>query len=89
MKATANQINPSVQVERIGQMDSIDVPRMREPLLKRPLDVILSIIMIILSVPFSSLIAVAIKLEDSGPIFYRQERWGRGELVLELINFER
>jgi lipopolysaccharide/colanic/teichoic acid biosynthesis glycosyltransferase len=24
------------------------------------------------------LIAVAIKLEDSGPIFYRQERWGRG-----------
>lgn len=46
--------------------------------MKRPLDVILSIIMIILSAPFSLLIAVAIKLEDSGPIFYRQERWGRG-----------
>jgi lipopolysaccharide/colanic/teichoic acid biosynthesis glycosyltransferase len=76
--ARANQINPSVQAERIGQMDSIDVPRMREPLLKRPLDVILSIIMIILSAPFSLLIAVAIKLEDSGPIFYRQERWGKG-----------
>jgi len=46
--------------------------------LKRPLDVILSAMMIILSSPFSLLIAIAIKLEDSGPIFYRQERWGRG-----------
>jgi lipopolysaccharide/colanic/teichoic acid biosynthesis glycosyltransferase len=34
--------------------------------------------MIILSAPFSLPIAVAIKMEDSGPIFYRQERWGRG-----------
>ncbi len=71
-------MNPSVQAERIVQIDSIDVPRMREPLLKRPLDVILSVIMIILSAPFSLLIAVAIKLEDGGPVFYRQQRWGRG-----------
>jgi len=78
MKARANQINSSVQVERIGQMISMNVPRTREPLLKRPLDVVLSTVMIIFSAPFSLLIALAIKLEDGGPIFYQQERWGRG-----------
>ena len=45
--------------------------------MKRPLDVILSTCMIILSLPVSLPIALAIKIEDGGPIFYRQERWGR------------
>jgi lipopolysaccharide/colanic/teichoic acid biosynthesis glycosyltransferase len=52
--------------------------KLREPLLKRPLDVILSTFMLILSLPVSLPIAVAIKMQDGGPIFYRQERWGRG-----------
>ena len=47
-------------------------------ILKRTLDIILSGIMLFLSVPVSLPIALAIKLEDGGPIFYRQERWGRG-----------
>jgi lipopolysaccharide/colanic/teichoic acid biosynthesis glycosyltransferase len=33
--------------------------------------------MLLLSAPVSILIAIAIKLEDGGPIFYRQARWGR------------
>jgi lipopolysaccharide/colanic/teichoic acid biosynthesis glycosyltransferase len=48
-----------------------------EPLLKRPLDIIISSIMLLLSAPVSFFIAIAIKLEDGGPVFYRQERWGR------------
>jgi len=48
-----------------------------EPLLKRPLDIILSFLMMVLSLPVSIPIALAIKMEDGGPIFYRQERWGR------------
>lgn len=51
--------------------------RIKEPLLKRPFDVVLSLIMIVLSLPVSIPIALAIKLEDRGPVFYRQERWGR------------
>jgi len=50
----------------------------KEPILKRSLDIILSGVMLFLSVPVSLPIALAIKLEDGGPIFYRQERWGRG-----------
>ncbi len=34
--------------------------------------------MMILSVPFSLGVVLAIKLEDGGPILYRQERWGKG-----------
>jgi len=49
----------------------------REAFLKRPLDIVLSGLMLILSLPVSLLIAFAIKIEDRGPIFYRQERWGR------------
>lgn len=56
----------------------ISVPRVKEPWLKRPLDVTLSTLMLILSAPVSLLIALSIKLEDGGPVFYRQERWGRG-----------
>jgi lipopolysaccharide/colanic/teichoic acid biosynthesis glycosyltransferase len=33
--------------------------------------------MLILSLPVFLPIALAIKLEDGGPIFYRQERWGK------------
>ena len=33
--------------------------------------------MLILSLPVSITIALAIKLEGTGPIFYRQERWGK------------
>jgi lipopolysaccharide/colanic/teichoic acid biosynthesis glycosyltransferase len=59
-------------------IQAILVPKVKEPWLKRPLDVSLSTLMLILSAPVSLLIALAIKLEDGGPIFYRQERWGMG-----------
>ena len=50
---------------------------LREPFLKRPLDMILSTFMLMVSLPVFFPIALAIKLEDGGPIFYRQERWGK------------
>ena len=45
--------------------------------LKRSLDIFLSGIMLFLSVPVFLPIAMAIKLEDGGPVFYRQQRWGK------------
>jgi lipopolysaccharide/colanic/teichoic acid biosynthesis glycosyltransferase len=50
---------------------------LHEPLLKRPLDILISSIMLVLSAPVSFLIAITIKLEDGSSVFYRQERWGR------------
>jgi lipopolysaccharide/colanic/teichoic acid biosynthesis glycosyltransferase len=58
-----------------------------EPFLKRPLDVILSFLMIVLSIPVSIPIALAIKMEDGGPVFYRQARWGRNNTRFRAYKF--
>lgn len=52
--------------------------RKREPFLKRPIDVILAAIGIALSSPLWLAAAVSIVLDSGRPVFYRQERWGRG-----------
>jgi lipopolysaccharide/colanic/teichoic acid biosynthesis glycosyltransferase len=62
-----------------GGKARIFMMKYKEPVLKRTLDIILSGIMLVLSIPVFIPIALAIKLEDGGPIFYRQERWGRSD----------
>jgi lipopolysaccharide/colanic/teichoic acid biosynthesis glycosyltransferase len=59
----------------------------REPALKRPLDFALASIGLILSAPLWAIVALAIKLEDGGPVFYRQKRWGRWEKIFEVRKF--
>ena len=49
----------------------------KEPLLKRILDIALSVLMLGMAMPVILPISMAIKLEDGGPVFYRQKRWGR------------
>lgn len=55
--------------------------------LKRPFDVLLSGSGILLSSPLWLIIAALIKLEDRGPVFYRQERVGRGGRIFRVIKF--
>ena len=43
---------------------------------KRVFDIVVSLIAIVLSSPFMIVTAIAIKLEDKGPVFYKQERIG-------------
>lgn len=53
---------------------------------KRLLDVCLSAFGLVASSPLWVVLAAAIKLEDGGPVFYRQERvgqWGRGFSALK------
>lgn len=54
-------------------------------LVKRIIDIILSLLMIILALPFIGVAAVFIKLEDGGPVFYRQVRSGLNEKEFEII----
>jgi lipopolysaccharide/colanic/teichoic acid biosynthesis glycosyltransferase len=48
------------------------------PMAKRAFDVGVALAGLVLSAPFSLLIAALIKLNDSGPVFYGQQRVGRG-----------
>jgi lipopolysaccharide/colanic/teichoic acid biosynthesis glycosyltransferase len=59
----------------------------KEALLKRPFDVALSTVMLILSLPVSLPIILSIKLEDGGPIFYVQKRWGRKGVPFKAYKF--
>jgi lipopolysaccharide/colanic/teichoic acid biosynthesis glycosyltransferase len=58
-----------------------------EPVLKRPFDVALAGLMLLISAPAWAAIALAIKLEDGGPVFYRQERWGRHQTRFCVLKF--
>ena len=55
--------------------------------MKRAIDVLLSGAMMVLSSPAWLAIAVAIKLDSRGPVFYRQQRWGRGATPFTLYKF--
>jgi lipopolysaccharide/colanic/teichoic acid biosynthesis glycosyltransferase len=48
------------------------------PWAKRPFDILLSGLGLVGSAPVWALIALGIKLEDGGPVFYGQERVGKG-----------
>ncbi len=54
---------------------------------KRILDVVGSLALLILFSPLMIAIAIAIKLESRGPVFFRQPRAGRGRSSFRLIKF--
>jgi len=54
---------------------------------KRGMDVVLSIVGLLLTLPLFPLIALLIRLDSSGPVFYRQQRLGQGGRVFWLIKF--
>ena len=53
--------------------------------IKRICDLLFGIILIICSLPILLIIGISIKLEDGGPIFYKQIRSGIDEINFELI----
>jgi lipopolysaccharide/colanic/teichoic acid biosynthesis glycosyltransferase/NDP-sugar pyrophosphorylase family protein len=54
---------------------------------KRIMDLFLSLLWIIISLPLFLLIALLIKLESPGPVFYLQERGGKGGKPFKMIKF--
>ena len=57
------------------------------PLMKRAFDMALSGLGLILSAPAWALAAAAIKLEDGGPVFFRQPRVGENGTVFTVLKF--
>lgn len=56
-------------------------------LMKRTIDLALSIVMIVLAVPLMLMTAAAIWLDDGGPVLYRQERVGENGRTFVLSKF--
>jgi exopolysaccharide biosynthesis polyprenyl glycosylphosphotransferase len=57
------------------------------PLSKRALDLLVSGLMLIPAAPIMGLCALAIKLEDRGPVFYRQRRVGEEGREFDMVKF--
>ncbi len=57
------------------------------PTLKRLLDLALAGCMLVCTAPAWLLVAIAIKLEDGGPVFFMQKRWGRGGSIFQVRKF--
>jgi len=60
---------------------------MKEPFLKRPFDFALSLFGIIISLPLWILFGLLILLEDGWPVFYLQERIGKGGRIFKALKF--
>ena len=56
-------------------------------LAKRAMDVALSLLALPLAVPLMTLIALTIKLDSPGPVWFRQERVGRAERLFRIHKF--
>lgn len=63
-----------------------DVPR-STTVLKRALDLVVSTTALILLAPLFLVLAIAIKLEDRGPVFFRQSRVGRDGRPFTMLKF--
>ncbi len=55
--------------------------------LKRSLDFIVASLALIISSVLWLIFAVAIKIEDRGPVFYRQKRWGKNKKTVKVYKF--
>lgn len=55
--------------------------------LKRPLDFLISLIALVILSPIFLIIAVWIKLNSKGPVFFRQKRVGKNKELFEIYKF--
>jgi exopolysaccharide biosynthesis polyprenyl glycosylphosphotransferase len=84
-------IGPSVEVDDV---EGVTVLGINPPVLprsarymKRALDVVTSICVLVVTAPLVGLTALAIKLDSPGPVFFKQHRVGKRGRQFELIKF--
>src|SRR5205085_4568589 len=77
-----------------SNLDGLPVIGLRESphfglnvVVKRVMDIVLSLSTLLLLSPLMALIAVLVKLTSPGPIFYRQERYGLNGRSFPMLKF--
>ena len=55
--------------------------------LKRIFDIVFSLVLLVIASPFMLFTAIAIKMEDGGPVFYKQDRCTKDAKVFEIYKF--
>jgi exopolysaccharide biosynthesis polyprenyl glycosylphosphotransferase len=62
-------------------------PETMYDVLKRMMDIVLSLVLLLVSIPFDLFAYVAIKLDDKGPAFISQIRMGKNNKVVKIYKF--
>lgn len=68
------QLPPEMQIEEIRRYYDILKKRKVSLFFKRMFDIVVSFLMIVVFLPLFLILAIAIKIDSHGPVFYRQER---------------
>ncbi|MEZ5687619.1 MAG: sugar transferase [Caenibius sp.] len=66
---------------------SVGTLRMQSRILKRAFDVVVALTALALTAPILLVAAIAVKLEDGGPILFRQKRTGRANRYFTIYKF--
>ena len=79
------------RVSRIGSIASLHLVRRPlnsiEQAAKRGFDIVAGSVLLVLLTPLFLMIALAIKLDSSGPVFFRQRRYGFNQEVFHIVKF--
>lgn len=65
----------------------LPLDKLRNRIIKRTMDIIISLTGLILLLPLFIIIGIIIKLTSKGPVFYKQERISRGGKVFNMYKF--
>ncbi len=92
MQAVYERLTGRVPVEHVGRRLHVILPMERDPnrmylAFKRGMDILIGLAGSLVTLVLLPLIALALRLEGPGPIFYRQVRTGRGGRLFTLIKF--
>ena len=84
-------VGPGVEIHTVEGLPMIALPQLKlshsSRLLKRTLDLALSGAVLVLLAPVFAFIALKIKLDSSGPVFFRQLRMGSGDKPFLMFKF--
>ncbi|MGU3536903.1 undecaprenyl-phosphate glucose phosphotransferase [Methylobacterium sp. A54F] len=82
---------PDLQVARVGRLSGINIGRrplnLGEIVLKRALDLVLATTALVLLAPLLAAVAMLIKLDSPGPVFFRQKRYGFNQQPFGVFKF--
>jgi len=84
-------VTSSVKVDGLEGLPLVELPPLRLPrsasLIKRTLDVVLSSAGLLLATPLFAYVALRIRLDSPGPVFFRQVRLGRDQREFTALKF--
>ncbi len=60
---------------------------LEQQLIKRILDILISAFALVITLPITLICAIAIKIDDGGPVFYRQNRVTKNGKIFNIIKF--